>query len=159
MNNINAVALPRQTNLSDEIRTIIKRTAAINGGLASFMRKIGIGYRRAWEQANRSQGVLVDILPALTMAGIDEPLRIVADACGCDVQPKMKFLRISNPPRPVRSYGLELHHVTSRITMLLEEALTDQRIDEKEIKALQSRVHGARKTLAEFEAKITGILP
>ena len=159
MNNINAVALPRQTNLSDEIRTIIKRTAAINGGLASFMRKIGIGYRRAWEQANRSQGVLVDILPALTMAGIDEPLRIVADACGCDIQPKIKFLRTSNPPRPVRSYGLELHHVTSRITMLLEEALADQRIDEKEIKALQSRVHGARKTLAEFEAKITGILP
>jgi len=159
MNNINAVALPRQTNLSDEIRTIIKRTAAINGGLASFMRKIGIGYRRAWEQANRSQGVLVDILPALTMAGIDEPLRIVADACGCDIQPKIKFLRTSNPPRPVRSYGLELHHVTSRITMLLEEALADQRIDEKEIKALQSKVHSARKTLAEFEAKITGILP
>jgi hypothetical protein len=159
MNNINAVTLPGQTNLSDEIRGILKRTAAINGGLASFMRKIGIGYRRAWEQANRSQGVLVDILPALTMAGIDEPLRIVADACGCDIQPKIKFLRTSNPPRPVRSYGLELHHVTSRITMLLEEALADQRIDEKEIKALQSRVHGARKTLAEFEAKITGILP
>ena len=159
MNNINAVTLPGQTNLSDEIRGILKRAAAMNGGLASFMRKVGIGYRRAWEQANRSQGVLVDILPALTMAGIDEPLRIVADACGCDIQPKIKFLRTSNPPRPVRSYGLELHHVTSRITMLLEEALADQRIDEKEIKALQSRVHGARKTLAEFEAKITGILP
>ena len=159
MNNINAVALPGQTNLSDEIRTILKRTAAMNGGLASFMRKIGISYKKAWEQANRSQGVRVDLLPALTLAGIDEPLRIVADACGCDIQPKIKFLRTSNPPRPVRSYGLELHHVTSRITMLLEEALADQRIDEKEIKALQSRVHGARKTLAEFEAKITGILP
>jgi hypothetical protein len=43
--------------------------------------------------------------------------------------------------------------------MLLEEALADQRIDEKEIKALQAKVHNARKTLAEFEAKITGVLP
>ena len=43
MNNINTVALPRQANLSDEIRGILKRAAAMNGGLASFMRKVGIG--------------------------------------------------------------------------------------------------------------------
>jgi len=159
MENINALTLPRQTNTSETIRVSIKRLASNNGGLASFMRALGMPYNKTWERINRNKGDLIDGIIELAQVGFDDPLRIAADAAGYDVTPKLKFLRTSRPPRPVRSYGLELHHVTSRITMLLEEALADQRIDEKEIRALQSRVHNARKTLAEFEAKITGVLP
>lgn len=158
MNESITLRLGGQTNLSEALRVIIKRTAASNGGLVAFMKTLGFPYRRAYEQLNRNQGVLVDILPALTEAGIDEPLRRVADACGYDVMPKLKFLRTSHPPKPVRSYGLDMHHATATITRVLEEALADQRIDDKELEKLKARLHDARKTLAAFEAKITGLI-
>jgi hypothetical protein len=65
----------------------------------------------------------------------------------------LKFLRKDHQSKPVRSYGLAIHHVAARITMLMEEALADQRIDERERQGLKAKVHEARKALAEFEER------
>ena len=144
-----------QTNLSGKIRASLKRQASERGGLASMMRELGLPYKKAWEQLNRNQGVLVDILPVFALAGIDEPLRAVADACGCDVTPKMKFLRRKPADsRPVRSHALDIHHAAAAVTMRLEEALLDRRIDERENEAIKSALHGLRKKMAELEARI-----
>lgn len=152
---MNTIALPRQTNLSEELRVIVKRMAASNGGLVSFLRSAGIRYRRGYEQLNRNQGVLVDMLPALTQAGIDEPLRRVADACGYDVTPKMQFLRKAHAPdRPVRSHALDLHHATAAVTMTIEAALADKLIDEREREIIKGDLHKLRRKMAELEMKL-----
>ena len=152
-----AVALPEQPNLSNRVRVILKRTASQNGGLAAFMRELGIPYQRVWEQMNRCQGVRVDLLPALTAGGIDEPLRVVADACGYDVTPKVKFLRKKKvEARPVRSHALDIHHAAAAVTAKIEEALTDRQIDDREREAIKSALHGLRKKMAELEDRIGG---
>ena len=155
--NAATVEIPEQPNLSDRVRVIVKRTASQSGGLAALMRALGIPYQRVWEQMNRSQGVRVDLLPALSASGIDEPLRVVADACGYDLTPKTKFLRKKNTEgRPVRSHALAIHHAAAAVTMKIEEALADKQIDEREKDAIKSALHKARIALAELENRIGG---
>lgn len=157
MNIMNTIALPRQTNVSESIRVSIKRLAANNGGLARFVRDLGMPYKRTWERINRNQGDLIDLIVALAQGEIDEPLRIAADAAGYEVTPKTKFLRKAHAlARPVRSHALELHHSTSAVTMLVEEALKDKLIDNRERTAVKSAIHQLRKKMAELEARIEG---
>jgi len=154
---MNTIALPRQTNISETIRVSIKRLASNNGGLARFMRDIGQPYKRTWERVNRNQGDLIDLIVELAKVGIDEPLRIAADASGLDITPKMNFLRKAHAPsKTIRSYALDLHHATSAVTMLIEAALEDRRIDHRERKEVKSAIHKLRKEMAELEDRITG---
>jgi len=159
MNNINAVALPRQTNTSETIRVSIKRLASNNGGLARFMRGLGIPYNKTWERVNRNKGDLIDLVVELARNGLDEPLRIAADASGLDVTPKVQFLRKACSVRPIRSHALDLHHATTDVTRIVEEALADKMIDDKERERVKSAIHYLRKKMAELEGRISGDTP
>ncbi|MEN6311262.1 MAG: hypothetical protein ABFD80_06950 [Acidobacteriota bacterium] len=132
---------------------IVKQAAAQNGGLRKLMHALGIDYGRAWEQMNRCQGVRVDLLPALTAGGLEEPLRVVADECGYDLMPKMKFLRKPNggQPRPLRSCALALHHAVSAATEILDKALADNRLSEREKEQIAEALFKVNKVKAEVE--------
>ncbi len=153
---IASLPFPDQTTLSDTVRTAVKRIASGNGGLKSLLREAGLPYKRSWEQMNRTQGVRVDLLPALAAAGVHEPICIVADACGFTVTPKATFLRKPNGGRPLRAHGLSIHHAVAALTMTLEAALEDGAISKAERRGLKNDLHKVRCVLAEMEARIEG---
>ena len=157
MDNINSATLPRQTNTSETIRVSIKRLASNNGGLARFMRGLGMPYNKTWERINRNKGDLIDGIIELARVGFDDPLRIAADAAGYDVTPKVKFLRKAHTPaRAVRSHALDLHHACSAVTMIVEDALADRMIDAKERERVKSALQKLRRKMAELEGRIEG---
>jgi hypothetical protein len=154
---MNTLTLPRQTNTSNDVRVSVKRLASNNGGLAKFTREHGLPYKRTWERVNRNQGDLLDLLVVLAQEGIDEPLRIAADASGHDLTPKIKFLRTGRgPAKPVRSTALELHHSCSVVTEAIEQALVDGSFDDRDRDRVGAALHGLRKKMAEIEARIQG---
>ena len=157
MPNTMAIPTARQTNITENVRVSIKRLASNNGGLASFMRGIGQPYKKTWERVNRNQGDLIDLIVALAQEGIDEPLRIAADASGHDLTPKVRFLRAAKgPAKPVRATALELHHSCSVVTEAIETALIDGSFDDKDRDRVGSALHQLRKKMAEIEARIQG---
>lgn len=151
---MNTIALPRQTNVSENIRVSIKRLASNNGGLASFMRALGHPYKRTWERVNRNQGDLIDLVVDLAAQGIDEPLRTAVAPTPFELTPKMKFLRNTNPAKPTRSYALDIHHAVSALTSLVDRALLDNRLTSKERGAIREAAHRAKMEIARLEAKI-----
>ena len=155
MENCIALNLPRQTNVSENVRVSIKRLASNNGGLANFCRAIGFPYKRTWERLNRNVGDLLDGVISLAQIGFDDPLRIVADACSCEMVPKMKFLRKSGINRPIRFYALGLHHACAHITTIVEQALVDGHFKESQRQRVLAAIHELRKKMAELEVRIT----
>lgn len=152
---MNSIALPLQTICSENVRVSIKRLASDNGGLASLCRALGFPYKRTWERVNRNVGDLLDGVVGLAQTGFDEPLRIAADAAGYDVIPKMKFLRTTHAPtKAVRSHALDLHHATAAVTMIVEDALADKMIDDKERERVKSALHQLRKSMAALEGRL-----
>jgi hypothetical protein len=158
MNESIALRLGGQSNLSERICVSFKRHAAKNGGLRKLAQELKEDYNNLWYWLNRASEPPIKLIAKSARIGIDEPLRILAESSNHEITPKLKFLRTTHPPKPVRSYGLDMHHATAMITRVLEEALADQRIDDKELEKLKARLHDARKTLAAFEAKITGLI-
>ena len=157
MHNMQQAAPVHQAIVSEKIRVILKREAAANGGLRDMAHDIGEGYGKVWNQANRGQGILADLIVALARHGFDEPLRIVASAAGHDLTPKIKFLRAArSPAKPVRSTALELHHSCSVVTEAIETALVDGSFDDKDRDRVGAALYGLRKKMAEIEAKIQG---
>jgi len=154
MNNINTVALPRQANVSGQIRVILKREAAENGGLRDMARDIGENYHKIWNQMNRNQGVLADLVVILARHGFDGPLRIMAEAAGHEVVPKVKFLRKAHPGKAVRSFELDVHHATSALTMIVEDALRDGGLSSKEKESIKAAAQKARVEIAELVARV-----
>ncbi len=153
------IALPAidQTNVSAEIRAIIKRMAADGGGLVKMMQRADIPYRRAYEQANRNQGVLVDFAVALEHAGIDDPLRIAVDRSKkYELAPKVKFLRKAHPARTIREIELDIHHAVSALTSLVESTAQDGRFKRRDVETIKSEVHKIKVKFAELEAGIEG---
>jgi len=117
-------------------------------------RDIGENYHKVWSQANRNQGVLADLVVVLARHGFDGPLRIMADASGHEVVPKVKFLRKAHPGKAVRSFELDVHHATSALTLIVEDALSDKRFSSKEKDAIKAAAQKARVEIAELVAKI-----
>lgn len=149
-----------QPIISARIRTVLKREAASNGGLKNFAHELGEDYDKVWHQANRGQGVLADLIVTLTRAGFDEPLRIIADAAGVDITPKVKFLRKARgPAKPVRATALELHHSCSVVTAEIEKALVDGSFDDKDRDRVAVALHRLRIKMAEIEARMAGGKP
>jgi molybdenum-dependent DNA-binding transcriptional regulator ModE len=153
---MNSCALPYQANVSGKIRTILKREAAENGGLRDMARDIGENYHKVWNQMNRNQGVLADLVVILARHGFDGPLRIVAEAAGHEVIPKVKFLRKMHPGKSIRSFELDVHHAASALTMLVELALSDGALSSMEKEAIKEAAQKAKIEIAELEARMTG---
>jgi len=153
---MNTIALPRQTNVSESIRVSIKRLASHNGGLAQFLRDLGMPYNKTWERVNRNKGDLIDGVIELAQVGFDDPFRIAAEAAGYEVMPKTVFLRKAHPGKAVRSYALDIHHATSALTMLVEDALSDGGLSSMEKDAIKAAAQRARVEIAELVAKIEG---
>ena len=156
MENCIALNIPRQTNVSENVRVSIKRLASNNGGLANFCRVIGFPYKRTWERLNRNVGDLLDGVISLAKIGFDDPLRIVADACNCEMVPKMKFLRKTGVNKPIRFYEISLYHACAHITTLIEQALVDGHFKESQKDRVLAAIHELRKKMAELEARISG---
>lgn len=154
--NIAEVGGSEQASLSAAIRTAVKRLAAgRRRGLRDLASDCGVPYARAWNQLNRGNGVLADLVAALAQAGIDDPLRMVADEAGYDIAPKLKFLRRAHPPtKPVRSYALDLHHACAGVTQAIEEALADECLDDRDRVRVLATLHTLRREMAELEARI-----
>ncbi len=154
---IAALADFEQAKLSGEIRVALKRRAAgMRGGLRTLAQEAGLPYARAWNQLNRGNGVLADLIAALAQVGIDDPLRMVADAAGYDVAPKPKFLRRKGQPTPIRAHEIDLHHAAADVTQRIEKALVDQAINARERERIKSALHALRLRMAELEAHIDG---
>ena len=147
-------AIPYQANVSGKIRVILKREAVLNGGLRDMARDIGENYHKVWNQMNRNQGVLADLVVILARHGFDGPLRIIAEAAGHEVVPKVKFLRKAHPGKSVRSFELDVHHATSALTLLVEDALSDKRLSSMEKDGIKAAAQKARVEIAELVAKI-----
>ena len=145
-----------QAKISDIIRTLIRRRANENGGISKFARSVHVNPQRIYNQMNRGNGVLAELIVLCHENGDDAPLRVVADACNCEIVPKMKFLRKAHVNKPVRFYALGLHHACSHITTLVEQALMDGYFKELQRERVLAAIHELRKRMAELEAKITG---
>jgi len=144
-----------QTNISDIIRTLIRRRANENGGISAFARSAHVNPHRIYNQLNRGNGVLAELIVLCAQNGDDGPLRVVADACNCEIVPKMKFLRKAGINKPVRFYALGLHHACSHITTIVEKALVDGHFKESQRDRVLAAMHELRKRMAELEARIT----
>lgn len=146
-----------QANISDVLRTVIRREAIAEGGVSKFARKAQVNPHRFYNQMNRGNGVLAELIVLCARNGYDEPLRIVAEACGHDVTPKPKFLRRAHPPtKPVRSYALDLHHACAGVTQTIEEALADECLDDHDRARVLSTIQTLRREMAELEDRIGG---
>ena len=156
MNNMNTIALPRQTNVSENVRVTIKRIAANNGGLASLTRELGLPYKRTWERLNRNVGDLIDLVVGLAQKGKDDPLRIAVDATPYELTPKMRFLRTSNPPKRLSYQALDLVHACTFVTALIASADEDKGLSEREQANVKSALHILKIKVAETEARISG---
>jgi len=156
---MNTIAVPRQTNVSENVRVSIKRLAMMNGGLARFVRELGMAYKKTWERLNRNKGDLIDGVVELALVGFDDPLRIAADAAGYEITPKIKFLRKDHPGKSVRYYELDLHHATAAVTMLVERALEDGMTEARKWEEVKSALQKLRRKMAELEARVSGDMP
>ena len=145
-----------QANVSDIIRTLIRRRANENGGISKFARSAHVNPHRIYNQMNRGNGVLAELIVLCAQNGDDGPLRVVADACNCEVVPKMKFLRKVGVNKPVRFYALGLHHACAHITMIVEQALLGGHFKASQRDKVLAAIHELRKRMAELEARITG---
>jgi hypothetical protein len=121
-----------QTNLSENIRLDVKRRAARNGGTKGIAQRVGLPYKRIWEQLNRTSRVSVDIIPPLFHAGETRPLRMIADACGQYVIPKTRFLRKRDTKPPVRADAIDMLDAAVGVAKEISDALLDQQFDSKE---------------------------
>jgi hypothetical protein len=143
-----------QPKISDIIRTLIRRRANENGGISKFARSVNVNPQRIYNQMNRGNGVLAELIVLCAQNGDDGPLRVVADACNCEIVPKMKFLRNSGLNKPVRFYALGLHHACSHITTLVEQALLDGHFKTSQKERVIAAMHEMRKKMAELRARI-----
>lgn len=151
------VSDPEQANLSALVRVNIKRLAAGQPrGLRALAALCDMPYMKAWNQLNRGQGVLIDLMPALSRVS-DDPLRIIADACGYTITPKAQFLRRKQGRgKPIRSHALDIHHAAAAVTIKIEEALADKSIDQRDRERIKTQLQGLRRRMAELEAHLDG---
>ena len=144
-----------QAKISDILRTLIRRRANENGGISKFARSVNVNPQRIYNQMNRGNGVLAELIVLCAQNGDDAPLRVVADACNCEIVPKLRFLRKAGVDKPVRFYALGLHHASSHITTIIEKALVDGHFKESQRDRVLAAIHELRKKMAELEARIT----
>jgi len=157
MNNINTVAQVQQANISEFLRVLFRRKANEVGGIVKLAEIVGINAHRYYNQMDRGNGILADlIVEHCRKTGDDAPLRAIADACGKEITPKPRFLRKAHPGKPVRSFELDVHHATSALTLLVEDALSDGGLNSIEKEAIKAAAQKARVEIAELVAKIEG---
>ncbi len=148
-----------QPIISEKIRTVLKREAASNGGLKDMARHIGLDYDHLWHQANRGQGILADLIVSLAQHGFREPLRIIAEAAGCDVMPKVQFMRRAHPGKAVRSLAIDAGFATAALAKAIDEALEDKDLNSAERAAIKKAGAEAQELIAELMAKAVGGKP
>lgn len=147
----------QQANLSGVLRTLIRRRANEEGGIPKLARIVGVNAHRYYNQLNRGNGILADlIVEHYKKLGDKEPLRVIADACDYELVPKAKFLRKAHPAKPIQDFELDCHHALAALTSIVDAARKDNhysRIEQESIKAAADR---AKTEIAELVAKATG---
>lgn len=157
MSSIIAVPKIEQANVSELLRSIIRRKANSVGGVTKLARIVGVNAHRYYNQMNRGNGVLADlIVEHYWKLGDKEPLRVMAEACDHELVPKVKFLRKAHPAKPVQDFELDCVHALDALTMLIDEARKDNRYSWMEREAIKEAGERAKLEIAELVVKAVG---
>jgi hypothetical protein len=147
-----------QTNLIASIRTTLLQLIAEHGGYAGVAAKtasLGLDYNTLWNSMNRNQNPMPeDLARALVIMKATEnfePLRIAAEFCGFNIEPKHAA---PSDEHDVRHSVIELNHEVGRAGMKIETALSDGNIDDREDREIGKGLQVARNALAKTEAKV-----
>ncbi len=109
----------QQANLSGVLRTLIRRRANEEGGIPKLARIVGVNAHRYYNQLNRGNGVLAElVVEHYKKLGDKEPVRVLADACGFDLVPKARFLWKAHPAKALQDFELDCHHALAALTAL-----------------------------------------
>jgi hypothetical protein len=154
---VSQAASIQQANTSEVLRKLFRRKAIEVGGIPELARIVGVNAHRYYNQMNRGNGILADLIVAhCTQTGDDEILCAMADACDRDITPKVKFLRTAHPRQTIQSIELDVHHATTALTEIVEATLRDKRFSSREQSAIKAAAQKAKVKIAELEARVTG---
>ena len=154
---MNSTTSVQQANISELLRTLIRRKANEAGGISAIARTVGVNAHRYYNQMNRGNGILADlIVEHFKKLGDKEPLRIIADACDHDIVPKPKFLRKVHPAKPIQDFELDCNHALDALTSIIDSARKDNRYSLIEREAIKEAADRAKLEIAELIAKIEG---
>ncbi len=147
-----------QTNLVSSFRTALLQLIAEHGGYAGVAAKtaaLGLDYNTLWNSMNRNQNPMPDdlarVLVIMKATENFEPLRIAADFCGFNIEPKRNG---AADDHDVRHAVIEMNHEIGRAGMKIETSLVDGEIDDHEEREIGKGLQVARNALARTEAKV-----